>query len=232
MVDRQRAVQLLLEGLMVLLGVSIALFADEWREERQLAEEAEAARLLLEEEVVMNYDQIVDFGHDVRDRHARLRALAGALAPGSSFDQYSNCFIGYRFTLTRDAAWLRASRDRIGSRLPGSYMDAVAGLYAWNRTLEEHSDIINGILYSSDYFDPAAAESVLRLAERAVWQQQRWASVMRDAYRGFAQEHAPQLLARMDGIDAEAEARWPGVIEERDAARADEARYQRCRPAG
>lgn len=205
---KARVPHLLLEGVIVLAGVFLALLADEWREERQLDQEAHAARLLLEDEIVANHAILADFRFDVVDRYQRIRALRDQLQSELSFDAYSGCFIGYRFAQFRSAAWQRASRDRIGSRLDARYMDAAAGLYSWNDTLDSLGVPLNRLIYSPGYFDAEFTQVNWRLAERLIWQQQRWAEVMLSEYRHFVESFVPEQLERLDQEVVAAQERW------------------------
>ena len=213
-----RLSRLVLEGLTVLLGVFLALLADEWREERQLDAEADAVKSRLEEEIIANYQEAVDVLLDVEDRHTRLRSLDTHLGADRAFDEYGPCFIGYRFAQFSSAAWGRASLDRIGSRIDAGYMSAAAELYSWNSVFDGLADPLNRLLYSPAYFDPDQARVSYRLAERIVWQQRSWARTMVDLYGQFIREHIPAQSPLVDDELRAAQARWTDQSGSRDEA--------------
>ena len=176
---------LALEGVMVLFGVLSALLVDEWREDRALQKEADAATAQLLAEVRQNLAELETVGATVSERVERLAALEDVLDGTVPLGAVTGRFGGYRTADLSEGAWIRLSTGSVASQVPQDLLQDAFALYAVHRYFVNLDDEVTRLVFSELNVDPARARFGWRIAQGLMGQQLEWVRLAIPRYRDF-----------------------------------------------
>jgi hypothetical protein len=138
---------LILEMLMVMIGVFLALFVDEWREERQIAKIVEPTEERVLSEISENHSQLTEYQSRLNDRFEQLQNWGTDLQPGLSFRE-QNRFPGIPTVTLSDAAWQRANSSDMTNFMETETMEQAYGLYLANARVLDSYEPLFDLIYS------------------------------------------------------------------------------------
>ena len=125
-IARKRLAPLLLEASMVVFAVLVALAVDEWREERQLAEQVSLARSAIETEVSSNRRELEVSLPTVQKLHDDVRRMAAALRADTGRVEWD---VDARIPDFSDAAWETARSTGVMARMDYDWILRTARIY-------------------------------------------------------------------------------------------------------
>lgn len=175
----------LFEGLIVLFGVLAALFVDEWREDRQLRAEADAATASLLVEVEQNLQELIALESITTQRIALLREVQAEPVVEGSLADAAKRFGGYRVPDLRSSAWRRISTGPSADRMSQALLLRAFDLYTGAEYLGKLDDQISRLVFGELNYDPDKTRIALAIAERIMDQQIRWAKHYIELHESF-----------------------------------------------
>lgn len=138
---------LFLEMLMVMIGVFLALFVDEWREERQIAEIVDLTENRVLSEISENHSRLVDYQSRLDDRFEQLQDWGANLDPELSFREQTG-FPGIPTVTLSDAAWQRANSSDMTNFMESETIEQAYGLYLANARVFDSYEPLLDLIYS------------------------------------------------------------------------------------
>ena len=176
-----------LEFFAILLGVLLALTMDEWREEREVAENIGVAMERLNGEILQNHEEIRSSLAITEERFARLAALR--VSNEHPFSELVDDFGGFEFPDLKDSVWKRVSGDRLANRMPGDFIEAAFQLYNMNELLDSLRQEISGLTTHQNFHDPARARIAHGISMQVLRQEIIWSREALAVYDYFIQQH-------------------------------------------
>jgi hypothetical protein len=158
----------------VLLSVYLAFLITEWRENYKIQKEVKVARERLDQEILDNYNNLIDFDRDVNQRYTKLLEVEAMLIPGKAFHDYVSHFNGYRLPTFKKVAWQRVVNSHLVHLMPVEYMDEVNRIYWSNQILEDMPKQNNDVFIGENVFDKERAPIAYNISRIFVWQQRDW----------------------------------------------------------
>ena len=184
-IDRRDIRFLALESLMVLLGVLVALFVDEWRQASAADAEAEAAVLRLAEEVRQNLRELNELDSVAAYRLGLLDDLEPELDGSQSLASMVGRFGGYRSPDLARSAWERISTGQVADRLPAAFREDAFRLYALHRYFDRLDEHVDRLVFSEAFHEPSRAPIALAISRRIMAQQRVWAQEFVPKHEAF-----------------------------------------------
>ena len=139
--------------LMVMIGVLIALFVDEWRENRQLKQTVAVTEERIIAEAHGNYEIIVGHGEDLDDRLSQLISWGSQLDESLSVREQLTDFPGFPQITLNNASWQRANSSQITNYIDIDLAERIYPLYEWNQRVESSISPMLDIFYNKDAWD-------------------------------------------------------------------------------
>ena len=139
---RQRAARILVEVVSVVFAVLVALAVDEWRQDRQVRHDAEAAKAAILAELRANDAELVRTGPSVDSLAARLAVLRERIRAGSRSTTGS---LNVQLPDFSDAAWRTAQMTRATTHLDLAWLIRVAKAY---EAQSLYTDLRNDVVHT------------------------------------------------------------------------------------
>ena len=182
---------LLLEGVVVLIGVVLALMVDEWREERDNQRQANEIMAQLNAEIATNLVELEASFATVSERLEVLHAIRDEVDGSEMFLAYLPRFQGYNTPDLNRSAWERAVSLTVVGRLPAEYMRDAFVIYRGNGDIVGLDGDINRLIYSENFYLPEKAFVAWAISERIMQQQVGWLHLAIQRHRIFLEQFAP-----------------------------------------
>ena len=176
---------LFLEMLMVMTGVFLALFVDEWREDRQIAEIVNLTEERILGEISENRLQLLNYQSRLRDRFEQLQSWGAVLEPGKSFREQSG-FPGIPTVTLSDAAWQRANSSDITNFMENETIEQAYGLYLTNARVMESYGALLDIIYSPLAWDENSTQISFNIVNEIFRETMSQVRQSLDGYERFA----------------------------------------------
>lgn len=184
--SRWRRIQhLVLEGIVIVFSVLVALVVEDWRAEREAADDVEAALVALDIEVQANLEELESFATVVTDRYNRLIAFGPEVDGSVPFSEYVGRFGGYLVPDLDVSAWARISSDPGANRVAPERLREAFILYYYLDFLTRLDDQIIQLTFGPGYHDPARAVITFRISEAILSQQLEYAQLMAAQHRAY-----------------------------------------------
>ncbi|MCB1606585.1 MAG: hypothetical protein KDI71_06375 [Xanthomonadales bacterium] len=123
---RERLPEILLEAFSVLVAVLLAFAVEEWRDDRELAQRADEARVAIVAEIARNERELAGVQQDLQTTLEALENAAKATREGNPPDGLS---LNVEVALLSSAAWKTALATDSSRRLDYAWMLQVSELY-------------------------------------------------------------------------------------------------------
>lgn len=138
------------EALMVVFAVLVAFGVEEWREERQLRQFAESARVAIELEMAENLDEFRSSQQSLRDLLQRLAAIVRADDESDPVFSEGSIEIAFSLPNVSSAAWRTAQTSQAAPYFDYDWIIRVSQVYdilgAWERARDLMLDSISLVL--------------------------------------------------------------------------------------
>lgn len=189
---------LLLEGVIVVLSVLLALFLEDWRQQRDLDARAEVAVEQITAEIRLNRAEIRELAEIVATRRTRLETVLASRIDGETpFADLVSELGGYRTPDLSRATWDRVNVSDFADRIPEDLRTDAFFAYAWAGQFDALTEKITDLVYSPLFFDPDQARVAGLISGRIMEQQLIWAG----PWRSCTMSSSPNTGADPD--------RWP-----------------------
>lgn len=132
----ERLPEILIQALFLLVAVVLAFAVEEWREERELDQRAEEARLAILQELEHNRDELLESREDTLDTIAVLDAAIGSAAGGEQ-QALAGLAVNFELALLSGAAWRSAQSTDVARRMDYGWMLQVARAYELQAMYEQ-----------------------------------------------------------------------------------------------
>lgn len=185
---------LLLEGVVVLIGVVLALMVDEWREERSAQQQANEIMRQLNAEIALNLKELRLSHETVSERLTVLHNIRDEVDGSAMFLSYLPQFQGYNTPDLNRSAYERAVGHTVVGRLPSEYTREAFIIYRGNADIVGLEDDINRLIYSEDFYLADRAFVAWAISERLMNQQVGWLNLAIHRHQRFLERFAPELV--------------------------------------
>lgn len=175
---------------MVMTGVFLALFVDEWREERQIAEIVDLTEERVLSEISENHTRLIDYRSRLNDRFEQLQNWGGNLEPGKSFRDQSG-FPGIPTVTLNDAAWQRANSSDMTNFMETETIEQAYGLYLANARVLASYEPLLALIYSPLSWDKDSTQVSYNIAVDIFKETVSQVNQSLDSYEQFAALVAP-----------------------------------------
>jgi len=178
---------------MVLLGVMLAFLMDDYREERERGQLADAAMQRVRLEVASNFAEVIAMNAITRERLAALDALEPEANTPVAFISLIPKFTGYAFLQADRSAWSGMQLGSYFDKVPPDFVSDAFPIYDWNEVLKSLDGRVRNLAFGADVHDPSRTAIAWGVSRMIMEQQLIWSDEAILAYCGFLQEWAPEL---------------------------------------
>jgi hypothetical protein len=186
--------RILVESVLIVFSILLALFVDEWRDQRHLDEQRDRALSDIHSEIVLNLaavDVVVDYHRTVRDSLGALLQRLGTDRAGASAWELAQgaAPAGIQRPGVTGIAWQTAAASEAVALLDIGLTNRLGSLYDIQaKGVESTIERVQELLFDPILFDPARAVAVLRvlqalaheLAGQEIYLAQRYREILAD----------------------------------------------------
>lgn len=153
----------IIQGAMVLLGVLLALFVDEWREDREFQQLVVTTEAQVLEEITTNRAQLQIYLDEFVSRSERLNDWIAELDFEQSILDQLEGFPGIPSTFTNKSAWTMANNSQLTEYIDHEFYDAAFHLYESGDSLAARYDAALALLVDVKAADATYTQNLSRV---------------------------------------------------------------------
>lgn len=155
----------IIQGAMVLLGVLLALFVDEWREDQEFQRSVVIAEELVLLEINANHERLTANRDDFIDRRERIAEWRATLNMDEAILTQLENFPGIPSTFINRSAWTMANNSRLTEYIDHEFYDAAFQLYDYGESLNDRLQVALELLVNVEAFDAEQTEAIVVILE-------------------------------------------------------------------